>query len=292
MVDKQGYLSPQYAGSLGAIGRSIPLESSKGYLLKRTIDNFPYNDAIGCYPLFCCSNWDMLGNDLNNIQDSIVSVALVTDPLGEYSFSKLKAIFTDVCYPYKTHYLVYLELYDFDHVQKNHRRNAESALKSLQIERLEKPDKYFDDWIELYHNLVIRHAIKGFADFSEESFKKQFATDGLIMYRASYNDTTVGMVMFYEMNNNVYYHLGAYSDDGYSKRASFAIFKVAIEYFKYRGYKWLNATGTAYFCGKIINKEAYQKMCLKKNISGNGYFPLYRKTENNSEESLKQKAVL
>jgi len=159
--------------------------------------------------------------------------------------------------------------------------------------------EYFDEWTGLYENLILRHNINGISIFSHSIFAGMFKTPGLLLYRAFLNNETVGMVLFYEVNNVVYYHLGAYGDRGYENNASFGIFFQAINDFSTAGKKWLNLGGgagltpkkddglsrfkkgwssetrNAWFCGKVLNKKVYKELCvnLYPNIN---FFPAYR----------------
>ena len=40
---------------------------------------------MGCYPLFACQDWSQLSADLENIEDDLIALSLVTDPFGEYT---------------------------------------------------------------------------------------------------------------------------------------------------------------------------------------------------------------
>ena len=77
-----GYLHPEYAGSLSEFGKPQLLPRSGGQLLVRQIPNTDCVDAMGCYPLFCCRDWDQLPEDIEGLREQLVSVALVTDPFG------------------------------------------------------------------------------------------------------------------------------------------------------------------------------------------------------------------
>jgi hypothetical protein len=55
-----GYLHPDYTLSLAEFGSPQELSQSKGWILRRQITGFPYQDAMGCYPLFTCENWSRL----------------------------------------------------------------------------------------------------------------------------------------------------------------------------------------------------------------------------------------
>ena len=93
---------------------------------------------------------------------------------------------------------------------------------------------------------------------------------------------------------------GAYSDEGYSPRASYGLFLQAIEHFGREGLDWINlgagaglattaqdglsrfksgwATGTrpAFFCGRILNRTRYEELVDASGHLEGAYFPAYR----------------
>jgi hypothetical protein len=99
-----------------------------------------------------------------------------------------------------------------------------------------------------------------------------------------------------------HYHLGAYSETGYRFKASFAIFRTAIDEFARRGLRWLSlgagpgigeeeggltrfkhgwATGTrpVYFCGRVFDRDAYRLLPASIPADPQSYFPAYRRGE-------------
>jgi hypothetical protein len=72
-----GYLHPAYAASLRDWGEPLMLPRSGGWLLAREVPGTSDRDAIGCYPLFTCRNWEQLGEDIAALDDSLVAVSLV-----------------------------------------------------------------------------------------------------------------------------------------------------------------------------------------------------------------------
>jgi len=167
----------------------------------------------------------------------------------------------------------------------------------------ENPDRFLDDWVVLYENLINRHSIRGITAFSKSSFAKQLNVPGLIAFRAVFKDTTVGMLLWFVRDDVGYYHLGAYSDRGYEMGASFALFRFAIEYFTTMKIQrinlgagaglegngkdglsrfksgWSTETQIAYFCGRIFNYRVYESLVTKKGVADSKYFPKYRRGE-------------
>lgn len=299
-----GYTSPFYAESLSEFGVPRVLPSSKGVILQRQVPGFPYTDAMGCYPLFACNDWSQLQDDLDQLENELISISLVTDPFGDYDLAYLKHCFRDKVGPFKEHFVVDLSGDMKSYVHPHHRRNASQALRVIDVERCAEPMLFIDAWHDLYANLIHRHSIKGFAAFSRDSFAAQLKVPGLIVFRAVREEQIVGMIVWYQQGDVAYYHLAAYSDLGYSLGASFALFWYAIDYFSASGLRWLNlgagaglngngtdglsrfkrgwsngATRTAYFCGRILSRDKYAEVVKAKNNCSTEYFPAYRTGE-------------
>lgn len=298
-----GYNHPDYANSFIELGAPLELPRSKGWILKRIIPDTQVYDAMGCYPMFACQNWSELFADLDEIGEKLVAVSLVTDPFGEYDEEFLWRCFKDVVKEFKEHYVIDLQESMNSFVSKHHRRYARKALSSLKVERCQYPPQVLEEWICLYDTLVDRHNIAQILRFSRSSFLKQLSVPGIVVFRAVYEKSTVGILLWYVQGEVGYYHLGAFSNDGYKLRASFALFWTAIDYFKSSGLRWLNLgagagvtnnnndglsrfkqgwstqTRTAYFCGRIFNDKKYRDVTRKFGDANTDYFPVYRKGE-------------
>lgn len=299
-----GYSHPAYAASLSEFGNPRPLVHSGGWVLDRSISNTSYHDAMGCYPLFACTNWSKLHLDLDELTNELVSVAVVADPFGEYDVAYLRECFSDRVVPFKEHLVTDLSGSPESFVNKSHRTKARKALEELNVELCNDPLLVADEWNGLYANLIKRHGIQGLTAFSAASFKLQLAVPGLSMFRATHRGETVGITLWFADRGIAYYHLGAYSDKGYDLQASFALFWRVIEHFSSQGLRWLNLgagagiagndpndgltrfkrgwatdTRTAYFCGKILDQRKYDEIVKLKMIAGSEYFPAYRKGE-------------
>lgn len=297
-----GYAHPLYAESLAGFGRPLELPRCGGWLLERKIPGFPYRDAMGCYPLFSCADWSELCEDLEDISDRLVSVALVTDPFGEYNEGYLKQCFETVI-PFKEHFVVDLGRPIESFASKSHLNKFKKASLRIHSEREEDPVQLSSQWGKLYDNLINRHNIRGIAAFSPEAFERQLRVPGIEAFRTTHENKTVGITLWYVRKKNVYYHLGAYNEQGYRLQASFAMFGFAIKYFADLGLRqlllgagagvksdgtdgltrfkkgWSTGTRRAYFCGRIFDRAKYDKIVKAKGITGADYFPAYRKGE-------------
>ena len=298
-----GYAHADYAAALSEFGSPRLLPNSRGWILERKIPGSTYVDAMGCYPLFTCLDWSQLKTDLDNTSTDLVCLSLVTDPFGEFDENYLRECFPDVTVDFKQHFVTDLSRSLDTIIHSNHRRNARRALAEMQIEKCANPEEFLDDWAALYRTLVARHEITGILTFSRESFARQLKVPGMAAFRAVRDGATLGMLLWYEQDNRAYYHLGAYSTEGYDLRSSFALFSYSIEYFAAQGIKWLGlgagagsgaesnsglsrfkqgwATGTrtAYFCGRIFDREKYEETVAVRNVAPTKYFPAYRAGE-------------
>jgi hypothetical protein len=299
-----GYLHSDYAQSLSEFGEPLYLPKSGGWLLKRPLDN-TQTDAMGPYPLFACSDWKSLKYDFAQLRDSLVSVILVTDPFGEYDESLLRDCFGDLVLPFKSHFINDFTSPSDNVISQHHARNAAVGLKQLIVERCEHPFSHLDDWVSLYSVLVQRHQITGIRAFSKNSFARQLNTPGIVAFRALRNLQIVGMILWYVQNGVAYYQLGAYSDEGYQSRASFALFRHALDYFSASGLRyaslgagagldtdaddglsrfkrgWSTSVRPTYLCGRIFDRQRYHHLVRARNIGDTLYFPAYRKGEFN-----------
>lgn len=300
-----GYGSRGYAEALLS-GAPVKLEQCDGWVIERKLQPGPSDartqqlDLVGPYPLFACSDWNLLYRDLDEYSGEALSISLVTSPFAEVSTDVLAASFSDVCLPYKQHFIADLEIAGTSHISDGHRRNARKSLRKLRVEHSAAPMQWYSEWISLYDNLIGRHEITGPARFSPASFQKQLQLPGMLASAAIADEQIAGIVLWYLQGDVAYYHLGAYSKTGYDLRASFAIFSEAIHWlpaharylalgagaginpdasdgltrFK-RG--WSTGTKTVYFCGRILNDDAYHaRSQALPSPFGPQYFPAYR----------------
>ena len=298
-----GYAHGDYAASLAEFGKPRFLPKSGGWILERNIRDFTYSDAMGCYPLFVCQDWSQLKADLESVGKDLVSVSLVADPFGKYDVDYLRECFPDVTTIFKEHFVVDLSRPLDSFIHSHHRRNARRALGELRVEKCANPIDFLQDWTTLYSTLVTRHDIRGISAFSPGSFARQLQVPGIVAFRAVRDSATVGMVLWYQQEDRAYYHLGAYSEIGYDLRASFALFNHALDYFARNNFAWLNLGGgagtepgpeaglsrfkqgwstgvrAAYFCGRVFDKDAYQRILENRGLPPTQYFPAYRAGE-------------
>ena len=302
-MSSAGYLHPLYSQSLFEFGEPVELSTCKGWILKRPIPKVPFFDGMGPYPIFTCENWSGLEKDLEDLSDQLISLSLVTDPFGNYTQKDLQRYFRDVARPFKEHFIVDLEQKIQAFVSYHHQRNARKALQIVKVDVWQNPIRFLDEWCSLYDNLIERHNITGMTRFSRASFARQLSVPGMIAFRATAGKKVVGMLLWAVQNNIGYYHLGAYSSEGYELKASFALFWTLLHYFKNIGLDWLclgagaglhgdqndglarfkrgwaTGTRTAFFCGRIFDAEKYKETVLAHKIKVTNYFPAYRAGE-------------
>ena len=298
-----GYAHPLYAASLAEWGAARRLPECGGWLIERDIPGQGLRDAMGGYPLFACRDWGSLGGDLEAIGPSLVSVALVADPFGPADVTVLQQCFDRVV-AFKEHFVVDLGLPVGTAVSRHHRRYAQQALRQVTVDRLDDPPGFAAEWWHLYQALTARHGIRGIPAFSQTALARQLGVPGLVVLRAAHGAETLGATLWFRQGDIAYYHLGAYSEPGYRRRASFALFWTALEFFAAAGVRWLDlggpagarvggaqdglarfkqgwATGsrTAYFCGRVFDVDAYRRLSAATAGPPGDYFPTYRRGE-------------
>ncbi|HSM24737.1 MAG TPA: hypothetical protein VK856_07745, partial [Anaerolineaceae bacterium] len=258
----------------------------------------PYFDAMGPYPLFFCEHWENLTDDLNNLSEQLISVSMVVGPFSDIPLDDYNQYF-EVLYPYKDHYILDTSLPLIESISKHGRIDARRALKDVTVEHRVSPDIDLDEWVDLYHHLIIRHNISGIRAFSRESFAKQLAIPNTHYFRAVHNGEVVAGNLFYIQDNVAYGHLLAITPLGYKFGASHANKWVAIQHLSktirwisYGGgtvkngakkngldaFKlgWSNTIRKSYFIGKVMQKEIYDHLTDVYNQSHQKWFPSYR----------------
>ena len=288
MLDHQSYLHSEYGNSFQDSYSIIRLKNSQALIFKRPIHDTGLYDLMGAYPLLFCGDWKKLHIDLEDNMDNMISFTAVTDPFGEFNITDLKKTFNTLVVPFKDHFVTDLSLKENNFINKHNRRYSKKALNDLTIEVVKDPLPLLDKWCNLYSNLVKRNNIKGIANFSEESLKRQMKVPNSVIFCAKSKGKVVGITIWYMYKKIAYYHLGAYSDFGYEKRASYAIFWKVIEYFRHAGFSWLSlgagagvnndgtdglsrfkkgwstGTKTTYLCGHIFDQKKYKKLSISR----------------------------
>jgi hypothetical protein len=295
-----GYAHPAYAQALAASGMPIELPASGGWLIARSIPHSSASDAVGPYPLFCCSNWKALGSDLDALGRTLVTAVLVPDPFGQFDVPQLSAGFDRVV-PFKTHFVVDFEL-PGPYPNEHHRYYAARALRAVTVDVCTPPERMLDDWIVLYDHLIQRHAIRGIQAFSPESFRQQFAVPGLLAFRATARSgECVGAHLWFVHGEVAYSHLSAANERGYQCACSYALYSAAIEFFRGKvrwldlgagagiatksdgltRFKegWSNSSKTALLCGRILDVPLYKELSIRTPAGRALYFPAYRYDE-------------
>ncbi|MEP7113982.1 MAG: GNAT family N-acetyltransferase, partial [Ilumatobacteraceae bacterium] len=187
-------------------------------------------------------------------------------------------------------------------VSANRRKKIRRVLTRVDVEECSNVEAVLPALRTLYDRLVERHSITGIRALSPSAFTKQLTTPGTVLFRADHGGRTVGVTVWYVQENVAYGHLAAFSDEGYQLGASYALDWVALEALSHRvqwldfgggagveagiddgltRYKrgWSTGTRLTYFCGRILNAEAYARLTSAASHPRSGYFPAYRAGE-------------
>jgi hypothetical protein len=302
-MSQAGYCHGRYAASCEAWGKPRHLEHSDAWIIQRQIPLHNLYDGMGCYPLFCCQRWENLASDFNELHEDLVALSLVTDPFGNYHPRLLSTLFDRVL-PYKEHFVADLSLPLEQFTSARHRKYGRKVLRSVSVEVCADPCSHLDEWISFYNHLCERHAISGLRRFSKQAFMAQFNVPGFVMFRAADAMGTLGFDLWYVQGDVAYAHLVGISQRGYETHVSYGMKLFILSYFAgivrwvnlgavpgassaagngladfKRG--WSSGTRTAYFCGKVFNRSAYEGLVRATGNQEESFFPAYRAGEFN-----------
>lgn len=297
-----GYHHPSYCAALREFGTPTALVRSGGWVLRRPIPGSRDLDATGCYPLFSCSNWPGLEEDLDAISSELVCVVLIADPFGAHDLALLRSLFPDLVRPFKEHYVADLNQPRASLGSAHHRYYARWSSRRVRVAPENRPGDRLEEWTALYAELVRRRSVRGIARFSPGSFESQLRVPGLTMFRAVELGVPVGAQLWLTNGPVAYSHLMALSDRGYRTRAAYALIDAALTHFSGR-VRWLDLGGaaglsdraedglaffkkgwatetrTAYLCGRIFDHDRYAALVKQTGTQGSNFFPAYRASE-------------
>lgn len=296
------YCNAEYASSLAQFGQPLRLERSGGWYLKREIEGAHAFDGIGCYPHLFCDDWRALFADIDALGEDLVSFSAVPDPFGSYELDDLRRAFPDRLIHFKQHYVADLRLPRDQFVLPRHRKRAEAALATIEVEFHEQPLACLDIWSELFDETVDRFDIRGIQAYSRGSFLQQFGLPGVHMSLARHDRKIVAAHLQFIHGDVAYAHLAASTSAARSLDADSALYYSELAYFadKVRWLNWGGAAGSdpdhmtgldrfkrgwstetkpVYFGGKVLNSKRYTELCAASSINGHNYFPAYRSGE-------------
>ena len=297
-----GYMHPGYAQSLSEFGTPTELKQSRAWFLRRRIPGSAYFDGMSCYPYLTCQDWSMLASDLEAQRDDLVSFVATPDPFGSYTLADLERAFPNGVVHFKDHHVADLDRRRDEIVSPRHRKEAEKALRQLDIECHPQPSQLLGEWTRLFELAVKKFRIKGIRAFSAESFARQLALPGAFMSLARFRGEAVAAHIQMVHGDAAYAHLAAANDVSRKLGASYALYYAEIEYFadKVRWIDWGGEAGLAkdgslssfkrgwstdkrpvYFCSRIFNYERYDEIAKAKGADSTSYFPAYRAGEFN-----------
>ena len=296
-----GYLHPGYAQALSEFGTPTELPRSGGWFLKRAIPGSTDFDGMCCYPYLACQDWSALASDLEALESELVSFAATPEPFGEYTIGDLRRAFPDIVTHFKDHYVADLSQPRDKIVSKHHSRFAEKALRNIEVECCSEPLRFFDDFMRLFELVIQKFHIKGIRAYSRESIARQLALPGAYISLARYNGEAIAAHMQLADGETAYGHLAGATQEANALGASYALYYAEIQYFADK-VRWLDwgaeaaivgsegslgrfkrgwSTGMrpAYFCGRILDHDRYDRIVRDRGIPPTNYLPAYREGE-------------
>lgn len=296
-----GYLNPGYASALGAFGEPVELEASRGWLLQRSIPSTDRIDAMGCYPYLACEDWSALASDLAALRRPLVSVAAAVDPFGTYTKADLERAFPDCVVHFKDHCIADLSRPVDEIVAKRHLRLAQRALRELEVECTAEPARYAGEFVTLFAQTAARFGVSGIRAFSPQAIAAHLALPGCHMSIARYRRTPVAAHVQFLCGGTVYAHASGATDAANALGASYALYYTELLYFSGKAARvdwggeagsaprgaglssfkrgWSTGTQPAYFCGRVVDRAAYDRITAARGTQAAAYFPAYRAGE-------------
>ncbi|WP_447597832.1 GNAT family N-acetyltransferase [Nitrospira sp. Nam80] len=226
---------------------------------------------------------------------------IVPAPFDPYDPELLERCFSKVI-PFKSHYVADLTRPIDQIVKKSHRDTVARVIKKVCVSHCLDPASRLTQWIKFFETLTARHRITGIRAFSAGAFATQFAIPGMVMFEARAGDEPVGLDLWYLQDDVAYGHLVAFSELGYSVRASYATKWFVLNYFAGR-VRWVDFGGGAgtkadgtdglsvfkqgwstgsvpvYLCCRIFNDAVYRELTGASSNGETTYFPAYRAGE-------------
>ncbi|MEO5671699.1 MAG: GNAT family N-acetyltransferase [Ramlibacter sp.] len=291
-----GYLSARFAQSFSEFGNLHHLDNSNGWILERSVPGSGGRDATGLYPLFCCSDWDALQEDLDSLPRGLASITVVPDPFGHYTPELLAKCF-QVVRQYRKRYIVRLDREPARFVTAHHRKYADKGFALLEVQRCIEPAAYLDEWVGLYANVCRKYAVTDLRALSALGFANQLAVPGLTMFRASYRGTPVAIHLWMHMGDVVYGHLAGHHPQAYRTHAAYSLYWTALQWFHTRADRidlgsgqsdddsdglsffkrgWSTETLQGWLCGRVLDPVLYDALLPMPKQSDANFFPAYR----------------
>ena len=156
-----GYMHPGYAQSLSEFGTPTELKQSRAWFLRRRIPGSAYFDGMCCYPYLTCQDWSLLASDLEAHRHDLVSFVATPDPFGSYTSGRPGARISCWGRSFQGTSRRRSWRRRDEIVSRRHRKEAERALRQLNVECHQQPLQFLDDWMRLFELAVKKFRING-----------------------------------------------------------------------------------------------------------------------------------
>lgn len=181
---------------------------------------------------------------------------------------------------------VYLDLSQkYEELKKQYKsslqRNIKKAIyNNLTFDLEHINNNSINKFIELYNLTMNKNFASKFYFFDKDYFDKLFKLENVELYSIKYNNQTISMIIVFNNNEKIYYHLGATNPKFYSLNPNALIFDSIIKKYNQKANFLYFGGGTSsknddsllqfkqkfshlkkpfYISGKIYNKEIYEK---------------------------------
>lgn len=294
MAESGAFSYEAYARTLSHIGKAVWLPTSQCWAIERDIRGSGRKDLMGTYPMMGPISDDALFVDLNNLAEKYVSFVGITNPMLPVGWSPSINELASIT-QYKPHFVADLSLNPATWLGPTAIRNIGYAQKHFSFREL-FPAQGWKELANLYRILKRRVKHLGYADFSRDQIERQCCIQGARVFTIQGSNACDGAALVYVADSVVYFHLAAYSSEGYANRGGYALVAGALDALRESGVRWAhlggapdgpNGEGIAEFKRRLSTEtrmshivkvvmQPYEYARLSGGIHA-GYFPSYRK---------------
>jgi hypothetical protein len=225
-----GYLHRLYAKSLSEFGTPVELPQCGGRLLERAIPNSDLKDAIGCYPLFCCTDWTKVPADIQQVKHRYVTISVVPDPFAPITAADLSQYF-QLVKPFKKHFIIDASNSSDQHITRHHQYYARRALKQMRVRLVDDPKTCLDEWGMPLPNSDRASPPSRHQGLSKTAFAGQFELTGTGCFSRAKTENCRNASVVYSIRRCLS-HLGASDQEGALLGAAYALHWSAINEFQ------------------------------------------------------------
>lgn len=275
----------------------VSLPRCGGWLLRRDLGPALQPDWTNAYPLFSCTQPELLPQDLAaGCAEKAVTLTLVLDPMVDWPLERLIAP-GDVLNALSEHWVIDLQRPGYQ-PSAHHRRSLRKG-QSVEVRQETDLPAFLSRWLSLYEGLAVRHARSLTYRFASEALAALAANRRSVLFSGWHGAELLGADWYLVGDNGVVRaHLSCYSDAGYAAAASYPMLMEAVTWFRQQGAVWMDLGGAPgqgalglrsfkagwatearrrWLFGRVLQPQAYAQACRQAGVTpgASNHFPAY-----------------